>query len=43
MLAAFAGAALGNLYLKKLTMRGVQRLVAVLLVLVALGLGSGVL
>ncbi len=43
VLAAFAGAALGNLYLKKLTMRGVQRLVAVLLAVVALGLGSGLL
>lgn len=41
--AAFAGAWLGNRFLKKLTMRGVQRVVAVLLVLVAVGLLTGVL
>lgn len=41
--AAFAGAALGNRYLKKLTMTGVQRIVAAMLLLVALGLISGVL
>lgn len=43
VLSAFAGAALGNLYLKKLTMRGVQRIVAAGLLLVALGLVSGLL
>ncbi|MFN2371239.1 MAG: TSUP family transporter [Candidatus Krumholzibacteriia bacterium] len=43
VLAAFAGAALGNLYLKKLTMHGVQRIVAVMLFLVALGLIGGLL
>lgn len=40
---AFAGAALGNRYLKKLTMKGVQRIVAVMLAAVALGLIGGVL
>jgi uncharacterized protein len=43
VLSAFAGAALGNRYLKKVTMRGIQRTVAVMLALVALGLISGVL
>lgn len=43
VLAAFAGAALGNLYLRKLTMGGVQRIVAVMLFLVALGLIGGLL
>jgi uncharacterized protein len=43
VLSAFAGAVLGNQYLKKVTMRGIQRLVAVLLAAVALGLISGVL
>lgn len=38
---AFAGAALGNRYLKKLTMTHVQRLVAVLLFAVGLGLIIG--
>jgi uncharacterized membrane protein YfcA len=41
--AAFLGAWLGNRYLKKVTMRGIQRLVAALLVVVALGLIAGVL
>jgi len=40
---AFAGAALGNRYLKKLTMAGVQRVVAAMLFVVALGLIAGVL
>lgn len=43
LLAAFAGAALGNNYLKKITMPGIQRLVAVMLFAVALGLISGFL
>ena len=43
VLSAFAGALLGNWYLKKITMRGVQRIVTVLLVLVALGLAAGLL
>jgi uncharacterized protein len=43
VLAAFAGAWLGNRYLKKLTMRGVRVIVAAMLLLVALGLASGVL
>lgn len=43
VLAAFAGAALGNAYLKKMTMPGIQRLVAALLFVVALGLVSGLL
>ncbi len=43
VLSAFAGAALGNRYLKKLTMVGIQRIVAAMLFLVAVGLISGVL
>jgi uncharacterized membrane protein YfcA len=43
VLAAFAGAAIGNSYLRKLTMPGIQRLVAALLAAVALGLMSGLL
>lgn len=43
VLAAFAGAFLGARYLKKVTLRGVQLLVAVMLLIVALGLASGVL
>lgn len=43
ILAAFAGAALGNRYLKKMTMPAIQRIVAVMLFAVALGLISGLL
>ena len=43
VLAAFVGAALGNRYLKKMTMPGIQRIVAVMLFAVALGLISGLL
>lgn len=43
ILAAFAGAALGNRYLKKVTMPGIQRLVAVMLFAVAICLISGLL
>jgi uncharacterized membrane protein YfcA len=43
VLAAFAGAWLGNRYLKKATLPMIQRLIAILLVLVALGLISGLL
>lgn len=43
VLAAFAGAVLGNNYLKKMTMPGIQRIVAVMLIVVALGLVSGLL
>ncbi len=43
VLAAFAGAALGNSYLGKMTMPGIQRIVAVMLFFVALGLVSGLL
>lgn len=43
VLAAFAGAALGNNYLRKMTMPGIQRIVACMLFLVALGLMSGLL
>ena len=43
VLAAFLGALLGNRYLKKVTMRGIQRLVAVMLAGVAVGLIAGVL
>lgn len=41
--AAFAGAALGNVWLKKVTMHGVQRVVAAMLFAVAAGLISGAL
>ena len=41
--AAFLGAVLGNSYLKKMTMPGIQRTVAVMLFVVALGLVSGLL
>ncbi len=43
VLAAFVGAAMGNHYLKKMTMPGIQRIVAVMLFLIALGLVSGLL
>jgi len=43
ILAAFAGAVMGNNYLKKMTMPGIQRIVAVMLFVVALGLVSGLL
>lgn len=43
VLSAFAGAFLGNRYLTKLTMRHVQRIVAVLLFAVGLGLVSGLI
>jgi uncharacterized membrane protein YfcA len=43
VLAAFAGAALGNSYLKKMTMPGIQRIVAITLFAVAMGLISGLL
>lgn len=43
VLAAFAGAVLGNRYLKKMTLQSVQRLVAVTLLLVAVGLIMGLL
>ena len=43
VLAAFAGAALGNNYLRKMTMPGIQRIVAAMLFVVALGLVSGLL
>ncbi|HYH67570.1 MAG TPA: TSUP family transporter [Urbifossiella sp.] len=41
--AAFVGAFLGNRYLKKMTMKGVQRIVAAMLVAVAVGLVAGLL
>ena len=43
VLAALIGALLGNRYLKSVTMRGIQSLVTVMLLAVALGLISGVL
>ena len=43
VLSAFAGAYLGNKYLKKMTMTGIQRIVAVLLFLIAIGLITGLL
>lgn len=41
VLFAFAGAYLGNKYLKKMTMGNIQRIVAVMLFLIALGLITG--
>lgn len=43
VVAAFAGAWLGNRYLRKITMRGIQAVVAAMLFAVAIGLISGVL
>ena len=43
VLAAFMGAFLGNRYLKKMTMRGIQWVVAVMLFAVAIGLATGLL
>jgi len=43
VISAFAGAALGNKYIKKLTMGGVQKIVAGMLVAVAAGLIAGFL
>ncbi len=43
VLSAFVGATLGNNYLKKLTMPGIQHIVAIMLFVVALGLITGVL
>jgi hypothetical protein len=43
VIAAFAGASLGNRYLPKATMRGIQGVVAALLFVVAVGLISGLL
>ncbi|OPY67796.1 MAG: Sulfite exporter TauE/SafE [Syntrophorhabdaceae bacterium PtaU1.Bin034] len=43
VLAAFLGAYWGNSHLKKITMPGIQRIVATMLFVVALGLISGVL
>ncbi len=43
VLAAFTGAWLGNRFLKKMTMPGIQRIVALMLLLVGLGLVSGLL
>lgn len=40
---AFAGAALGNAFIKKMTMAGVQKIVAGMLVAVAAGLMTGIL
>lgn len=43
VLSAFLGAFLGNRYLKKLTMHGIQRLVAAMLAALAIGLMAGIL
>jgi hypothetical protein len=43
VVAAFLGAIIGNAYLKKITMPGIQRIVASMLFIVAIGLISGVL
>jgi uncharacterized membrane protein YfcA len=40
---AFAGAYLGNLYLKKLTLPIIQRIVSVMLIIIAVLLGAGVI
>ena len=43
VLSAFAGAMIGNRYLKKLTMKSIQRVVAAMLLCVAVGLMTGLL
>ena len=43
VLSAFVGAYLGNRFLNKMTMRGIQRIVAILLFVVATGLVCGIL
>ena len=43
VLAAFAGAAAGNKYLKKMTLHRLQRLVAIMLLFVSVGLMAGLL
>jgi hypothetical protein len=43
VLAAFAGALVGNRFLRTVTMEGVRRIVAAMLLLVSLGLAGGVL
>jgi len=43
VLSAFAGSVLGNRFLRAVTMRGVRRIVAGMLLLVAIGLAAGVL
>lgn len=43
VVAAFLGAFFGNRYLKKMTMHGIQRVVAVMLFAVAIGLATGLL
>ncbi len=43
VLSAFAGAALGNRYLRTITMKGIQRIVAGMLFGIAFGLISGLL
>jgi hypothetical protein len=42
-LAAFAGAFLGNRFVRTMTLRSVQIVVSVLLLLIALGLGAGLI
>lgn len=42
ILSAFAGAYIGNKLLKKITMKFIQRTVAVLIMLLAVGLGAGI-
>lgn len=43
VVSAFLGATLGNRYLQKMTMGGIQALVAIFLLLISLGLMSGLL
>jgi hypothetical protein len=43
VLAAFAGAMLGNRWLRTITMQGVRRIVAAMLLVVAVGLAVGLI
>jgi uncharacterized protein len=43
VLAAFAGAVLGNRWLRAMTMQGVRRIVAAMLLVVAVGLAAGLI
>ena len=42
-IAGFLGALLGNLWLKKITMRLIQTLVSIMLLAIAIALGSGLI
>ncbi|HAM09654.1 MAG TPA: hypothetical protein DDY34_05130 [Bacteroidales bacterium] len=43
IIASFAGAFIGYIFLKKITLRFIQVLVAVMLFVIALGLGAGII